>query len=710
MISFLNPLLLLGILGASIPIIIHLINKKKAISHRFAAIDFILQTNKRISIKFKLRQLILLILRASLIAFLAIALARPFIKNFIGGTPEKDVPTSNVIIVDDSYSMQYADNHESFFMSARKAARGIINNLTKNDDAAVITCSSLGSQVLPELDYDKKNLLNFIEQAQPSFATTHIAHALDAAVEILTTEKPSVKRIFLLTDLTRNGWDIDWFRSGNEKLRSHVSNIHIVDMSEGRELKNMAITHIEPQCNVSERSAESTIKVTVSNYTTTGVKNLLAQVFLDQKKVAQGFFNIEANASETKEFYFSLEKGKDHTGWVEISEDSLNTDNKRYFAINTSNKLDALLIDGDPKTNIYESETFYLEKALNPGREHASSIKPTICSIHEIKNFNFANFDIVFLCNVETLPLEKIHELDKFVKEGGSVIFSLGNKVDSNYYNNSFGTLLPHRLHTARTFSSDSPLSEEQPLHLKPTEPIHPALRILSETNMSTLSSVKFYRVFYVDPALVGNCKTIISFSDNTPALIERQVDRGRCVLFTSSLDRDWTDMPVKPFFLPLMQQLCRFSTGNITEEIQNETLVKHDWQSPCPEDINSLEITNPEGTRAVLQPQLINNEKSFLYNDTNLPGIYSVTVDGKPHPQFPQKFPVNVDTAESNLVKIDQKELAALMGGINLTITTSPVSEGSEVLMGEAKKTLWGTLLFLTLCFLFIESFVSRK
>ena len=198
------------------------------------------------------------------------------------------------------------------------------------------------------------------------------------------------------------------------------------------------------------------------------------------------------------------------------------------------------------------------------------------------------------MCNVETLPPEKIHELDKFVKEGGSVIFSLGNKVDSNYYNNSFGTLLPHRLHTARTFSSDSPLSEEQPLHLKATEPIHPALRILSETNMSTLSSVKFYRVFYVDPAPLGNCKTILSFSDDTPALIEKQIDRGRCVLFTSSIDRDWTDMPVKPFFLPLIQQLCRFLTGNITEEIQTETLVRHDWQSPCPEDINSLEITNP--------------------------------------------------------------------------------------------------------------------
>src|SRR3990167_9224433 len=283
MISFLNPILLVGILGASIPIIIHLINKKKAISHKFAAIDFILQTNKRISVKFKLRQLILLILRASLIAFLAIALAKPFIKNFIGGTPEKDVPTSNVIIVDDSYSMQYADNHESFFMSAKTAAKEIVNNLTKNDDAAVIICSSLGSQVLPELDYDKKNLLNFIEQLQPGFSTTHIALALDAAVEILTAAKPPVKRIFLLTDLTRNGWDTDWFKSGNEKLRMHVSNIHIIDLSEGRELKNIAITHIEPQINVSERSAESTIRVVVSNFTPTRIKNLL-EVFLDQAK------------------------------------------------------------------------------------------------------------------------------------------------------------------------------------------------------------------------------------------------------------------------------------------------------------------------------------------------------------------------------------------------------------------------------------------
>ena len=710
MISFLNPLLLLGILGASIPIIIHLINKKRAISHKFAAIDFILETNKRIYVKFKLRQLILLILRASLLAFLATAIAKPFIKNFVSGAAEKNIPTSNVIIIDDSYSMQYSDRHESFFLSAKTAAKKIIDTLTKDDDATVITCSGIASQVLPELDYDKKHLLNSIEQSQPGFTTTHIAPALDAAVEILTAAKAPVKRIFLLTDLTRNGWDPNWFKSGHEKLRRHVSRVHIIDMSEGKTLKNIAITQVEPQLALLERNAEGHIKVTVSNFSPTRAKDLLAQMFIDGKKVTQGFFNIEAHASESKEFFFTVEKGKDHVGWVEIAEDNLTADNKRYFTMNTSHKLDTLLIDGDPKTNIYESETFYLEKALNPGREHASPIKPVICSIQEVNNITFTDFNIVFLCNVETLPSEKIQELEKFVKEGGSVIFSLGNKVDRDYYNNRLTALLPHRLHTTRTFSSNSPLSEEQPLHLKATEPIHPVIRILPETQMDTLSLVKFYRIFYVDPTPLGHCKTILAFSDNTPAIIERQVERGKAVLFTSSIDRDWTDLPVKPFFLPLMQQLCRYVSGSLSEEIQKEVLVKHGWQFPCPYDMNTIEITNPEGTQTIVQPRFIDNDKSFEYNETTMPGIYAVTVGGKSHPQFPQRFQVNVDTTESNLDKIDPKEITALMGDTNLTITTSHVDEGHDVLLGEAKKTLWGPILFLTLCILFIESFVSRK
>lgn len=710
MLSFLNPILLLGILGISIPIIIHLINKKKAVSHKFAAIDFLLETNKRILIKYKIRQRILLILRACLLLFLALSLAKPFIKNSGGSAEEKNIPTSNVIIIDDSFSMRYSDRHESFFLSAKTAAKQIVDALKKDDEAAVITCSSQEFQIPQELENDKKHLLNVIDRSQPSFMTTHIAHALDTAVEILATARTSVKRIFLLTDMTRNGWDPHWFKSGYEKLRRHVSRMHILDISEGKTLKNIAVTYVKPQITLSEKNLEALIKVTISNFSSVPVKDLPASIFINGKKLSQGFFNIEANASETKEFFITVEKGKDYYGWVEIPEDNLFVDNKRYFTINAPQTIDALLIDGDPKTNIYESETFYLEKALNPGREHISSIKPSICSVHEINNITFANFNIIFLCNVETLPPEKIHELEKFVQEGGSVVFTLGNKVNADYYNNALSSLLPHRLHSIRTFSSNSSLSEEQPLHLKATERVHPVVRILSETQINTLSTVKFYRIFYIDPNPLGSCKTIFSFSNDTPALIERQVGRGKSVLFTASIDRDWTDFPVKSFFLPIMQQLCRYVTGSISEEISQEILVKQVWRYPCPYDINTIEITNSEGTQTIVQPQFDDNEKYFEYKETDTPGIYAVTANGRLHPQFPAYFPVNIDTAESNLEKIDQNEITAFMGGTKLSMTAVRVSKESDVLLGETKKTFWGYLLFLTFCILFVESFVSRK
>ncbi|HHT9127853.1 MAG TPA: BatA domain-containing protein [Candidatus Wujingus californicus] len=709
MISFFNPLLLFGILGISIPIIIHLINKKKAFSYKFAAIDFIFQTNKRISVKFKLLQLILLILRASLIAFLAIAFARPFLKTFSSGISGENVPTSNVIILDDSYSMQYTNNRDSFFKSAKAAAREIINNLTKDDEAVVITCSSSRLQALPELDYDKNNLLSSLDKLLPTYLSVHITSALDKSIEILNTSKASIKRVYLLTDMTKNSWDTDWFKTGNERLRNCVSSVHIIDLSEDKILKNLAITNVESSVVTSGTNVECRVNVTVSNFSSTKAKELVAQVFINQKKIAQGFFNIEANASETKEFCFNIERGINHAGWIEILKDNLSVDNKRYFVINTSQKLDVLLVDGDSKTNIYESETFYIEKALNPGLEHASLIKPTIISVHEFNNFELASFDIIFLCNVETLSLEKIQELEKFVKGGGSVIFSVGNKVDANYYNNSFGALLPNRLHTIKTFSSETAISEEQPLHLRPVERMHPILNILSETDVSTLSSSKFYRIFYVDPTPLGDCKTLLSFSDDTPAVIIRQIEGGKSVLFTSSIDRDWTDMPVKPFFLPLMQQLCKHLAGNVSEEILNEAMVDNTWQILCPNNINNVEITNPEGVKTILQPQLNYNEKSLSYVETHIPGIYMITVDGKPLPQFPEYFAVNLNTIESNLSKIDKKEIAALMGGINLTIT-SDINESGAVLLGEAKKTMWGTILFLTFCILIVEAFISRK
>ncbi|MDR4508656.1 MAG: VWA domain-containing protein [Candidatus Brocadiaceae bacterium] len=710
MISFFNPLLLFGILGAGIPVVIHLINRKKAVSHKFAAIDFLLRSDKRIQIKFKFRQWILLILRTCLFAFLSIALAKPFVTNLGGMTAGKNVPASNVIILDDSCSMHYVQQNKTFFQSAKITAKKIVENLTKEDDVAIITSADIASQILPELSHDKENILNSLERLQPGYGIMQITSALDMAIEILHTTEAPKKKIFLLTDLTENGWDFTWFESEHQKLKKYVSGVHIVDLSEGETLENVAVTQVTPVLNVSEKGGESRIIVTIDNFSPSGKKNLLTRVFVDQKMVSQGFFDIDAYESKTKEFSFYIEKGKDHIGRVETFGDNLAIDNTRYFFLNKVQQLEALLIDGDPKTNIYESETFYLEKALNPEREHASCIETAICSVHEVHNIRFDDFDIVFLCNVETLPQEKIKELETFAQNGGAVIFSLGNRVEAEYYNNAFRTLLPQQLYTTRTFSSDNSLSDERPLFLKTGVTAHPVMRDFSETYVGFLSSVNIYRLFYINPTPVENTQTILLYSDDTPALIERQVGLGKTVLLTTTIDRSWTDFPVKPFFVPLMQQLCRYVSGTVPGEIQNEIVVKQEWQYPCPYGISGIEIIDPKGTKRSLQPQFVQNESAFLYDETHIPGIYAITVEGKSHAQFPMCFSVNLDASESKLKKIDPKKITALMGDINFTLTASHRDEERTVLMGDAKKTLWGLFLFFILCMLVAESYISRK
>lgn len=81
---FLNPLLLWGLLAASIPVLIHLINKRRHKTIQWAAMQFLLKATRESRGKKKLRQILILTCRTLAIAALAFAAARPIISGLIG--------------------------------------------------------------------------------------------------------------------------------------------------------------------------------------------------------------------------------------------------------------------------------------------------------------------------------------------------------------------------------------------------------------------------------------------------------------------------------------------------------------------------------------------------------------------------------------------------------------------------------------------------
>ncbi|MFQ5485558.1 MAG: BatA domain-containing protein, partial [Desulfobacterales bacterium] len=105
--SFLNSLFLWGVASASIPLIIHLIKRNRAVRLPFAAMRFLqIRPNQKVKSQ-KLRQLLLLLMRITALALLALAFARPYLKGSGAGTLWVEQPRTAVILIDNSLSMTY---------------------------------------------------------------------------------------------------------------------------------------------------------------------------------------------------------------------------------------------------------------------------------------------------------------------------------------------------------------------------------------------------------------------------------------------------------------------------------------------------------------------------------------------------------------------------------------------------------------------------
>ncbi|MCG8608063.1 BatA domain-containing protein, partial [bacterium] len=131
--SFLNSLFLWGIAAASIPVIIHLIKRNKAVKLPFAAIRFLqIEPNRRVKSQ-KLKQLILLLMRMAALVLLALAFARPFMAGAGAGGIWGEESKAAVVLIDNSFSMGY-DNR---LQAAKNEARNLIRSLKSGDQATV---------------------------------------------------------------------------------------------------------------------------------------------------------------------------------------------------------------------------------------------------------------------------------------------------------------------------------------------------------------------------------------------------------------------------------------------------------------------------------------------------------------------------------------------------------------------------------------------
>ena len=270
--------------------------------------------------------------------------------------------------------------------------------------------------------------------------------------------------------------------------------------------------------------------------------------------------------------------------------------------------------------------------------------------------------------------------LSEYVRGGGGLMIGLGDNVEVEAYNRVLAELLPQPLAVVKTAGSlpSHPASEGESStqgpgeHLGQLDRRHPLLQpFLTGRASESLLSATFARYLLLQPTprSQGETTVLLSFESGAPALVERTVGRGRVLLFTSTLDRDWNDLPIQPAFLPLVQQVVRHLSRAPLQKAETETLIGQTRDIKLQAGDTRVEVTLPSG-------------KTRLF----------------------ERLSVNLDAAESDLQLAPASRLAALQRPL-LQNDASPSGKNPK-----RKVELWHALGWLLLVLLLGESLLLRQ
>ena len=703
--TFGNPLFLWGALAALVPLLIHLFDRRRPRPHPFAAISFVLRSQKRTASRLKLKRLILYMLRTLILLAIPLALAKPQWRRDAAIQAAARGPAATAIVLDASLSMRFSQDGKSLFESGRQQARDALKDLLPEEPATVLLCGQHPSPPAAP-GFDRGRLRTLVDDAQPSYGPSDMTRCLELAAHALEESPSGGKRLVVVSDLTSNAFRLEVppptvNGPKGEKIRPEVV---LRDAAHGAKvLPNRAIVDlkVEPATAAGPRAFQFTL--TVRNFSPDPVKDLEASLKLGDRVVAKGFLDLAPNGTAQKALTYRFEGSGPISGEVVLSPDSLVEDDRRAFVVNVPKELKALVINGAPHAVRYRDESFFVDAALDaPG----SPVRQTVRDVDAGLRENFDDFDVVLLLNVAAPSPEEAARLTSFVQKGGGLFISVGDHVDPDAYDQRLKDLLPRPLRLVKTSASrEEPDAETKAAKLAQVMQDHPIFAPFTGRAREGLMASRFYQYMLLESESgtgankkPGGSEVLATYEDGAPAVAIARRGKGRVLLFTSTVDRDWSDFAIRTSFLPLMQRFCAYLTGSLEEREEMRARVG-DTLSLRPEGQQEVSaVKSPSGAQVPVQKQ---PDGSVRAGPMVEPGLHQA-LDASGQPIAALAFPVVLDPSESDLSRLKAEELSAYFGEETMKAAAAE---------GQAPQVpVWTWLIVAAVVAFFFEGVLLRK
>ena len=727
-----QSLLTIGLPLIALPLLIHLINLRRHKRVQWAAMDFLLESQKKNKKWILLRQILLLMLRTTAIALVVLMLAGPVLQSEWGRFFGKGT-THHLILLDDSYSMSDRWGQTTAFDEAKRMIRLLLDQAT----------SRTGSQKLTLLRFSEvANLSSGIEtkryeQALDRQRFEEVAAELDrmscsetalgpigavkAALGLPEPEEDETRIAYLVTDFRSQQWKDDTeIEQSLGELRRQVEQLHLIQCVD-KTRPNLAITslfNLKPESGVRAAGVECWMQISVANYGNHSAVGVVASISQNGHRLpGVEFEEIKPGEEVTRRFRTSFPRAGAHQLQASLESDPIETDNVRYYACQVPNEFPVLIIDGSRDGD----DGYYLRTALNPGGNSNPGWNPQVERPAFLRNHDkFSEFAAICLLDVPRLDQTEVDALQNYVQQGGGLGIFLGSGIQRTFYNEQLyrdGTgLMPVLLDVPTQLIRSSEQNSPDVVVSK-----HPLFRIFQGRRNSFLSviAVNFYYALDVDWKIPedGTTSVLAKLRNGAPYVLEKKFGNGRVVLQLSKLSPKttslgiWSNWSLNPVFPVYANELIGLLSSTRRQPDLKEVGASLDMQLAEADYEPEIRVQQPQTLKnqsLTITPRTEEGQYFIEIGKSNVSGIWQFELQPRDAAAERRLVAVNVTAGEGDLHHLDRAQLAKRLDGVDYEFSlASQMQTGDSSLAGYH---LQDALLYILLAALLIEQWLAYK
>jgi len=676
--TFLTPSVLWLLGAVSIPILIHLLSRLRINKVEFSTVRFIKQLETSSIRKMEIQKILLLLLRILALASLVLMMAQPVTQGFMPGWLAAEQEARLVMIIDNSASMTVKDGEKTFLDRSKNETMALVPLF--KDETQITIAQTCPPKVVFTGQSNDPGLRSSVKSIEPTASYDNIWHSINGLLRDKTIIEP-IKECVIFSDL---------MHVPDSSFSSGIGNLDdwkFYFIQPGIVYDNLAVKDVSSINRIKTLNQLVKLDTRIQNVGTLKKPNVPLELLFNNQRVGQVV--SEFDPGKEKAFLFQAYPAEVGIvqGKVILPKDDYELDNSWYVSMPIMAQIRCGII-GATAEDITILEMIL--RAIDPENQFLiieSRIQPGLNRLF------LDDIDVAVIHNPQGLTEDGVKDLNKFLKEGGGVVWFQGDSDGREFHPDLFkktGFPNPETLVNAgQGFFSTQIAGEHSDL-----------LQNIQVRNLEK----ELPEIFtYVKTSLESNHETHWRVNNGDPLLLEFSKGSGTVFYFSTLLDLRWNDLPVRGMVVPLMYRLMVL-TG--TDEINTSAVLINEPKWIAVEESklrNKWEVVSPSGKTEMIVPEY--DREGITISVTDELGIYQVYSNG----EFFTSFPTRLHYQEYIQPRIGQKDIESILPQNQtrwLTIQDKFAAVFSETRQG---KSLWKLFLLAAMIFLLAETIIGR-